>query len=42
MPINTGTGRIETTYYFTPVPEPGTAVLLAAGLLFLGRRRRQP
>ncbi|MCP5070365.1 MAG: PEP-CTERM sorting domain-containing protein, partial [bacterium] len=38
-PSGFGNVRLQTTYTYTPVPEPGSGVLLAAGILMLRRSR---
>ena len=39
LPTFLGSARIETIYTYTPVPEPGSGSLLAAGVLMLSRVR---
>jgi hypothetical protein len=34
-------GTVSVTYNFTPIPEPGTGLLLTAGLVALGIKRRR-
>ena len=40
FPSFTGTGHLDAFIQFTPVPEPGTLLLVSAGLAVLARQKR--